>query len=66
MGYVRSESIGTKGCVASPLLYGCRLNISTRVKEVLATTNRFITLSRHTSPGKPESERKFKNVGFCS
>jgi hypothetical protein len=46
-GYVRSE-IGMLGCEASPNLYGNRLNLSTRVKEVLVTPNRSITLSRPT------------------
>src|SRR5436853_7643004 len=37
--------LGTLGCDASPNLYGGRLNISTRVKEVLATLHGAITLS---------------------
>src|SRR2546430_13520814 len=35
------------------MLYGCRLNRSTRVKPVLATPNRFLTSSRPPLPGKP-------------
>src|SRR5260370_13454241 len=34
------------------MLYGCRLNRCTRVKPVLATLNRFLTLSRPPLPAK--------------
>src|SRR5262245_36906000 len=39
------------------MLYGCRLNRSTRVKSVLATSNRLLTLSRPPSPTKVEAPR---------
>ena len=52
--YVRNE-IGTIGCEASLIRYGCSLNILTRVTEVIATLNRFITLSRPTLPTKVEA-----------
>src|SRR5205807_8805583 len=58
--------LGTLGYDASPHLYGCRLNRSTRVKPVLVTSNHSITLSRRTSPAKAESERKFIHVSFCT
>ncbi len=57
--------LGTLGYVASPNLYGSWLNRSTRVKPVLRALNHSRTLSRRTSPGKPESERKLKRVSFC-
>ena len=54
--------LGTLGCEASPNLYGEGLNGCTRVKSVLFTLNRSITLSRPPSPGKPEVQKDKKNV----